>query len=104
MEALHHHISTTGCGIILCLIGLLLCYIIGKRRFNRRGIGGLQQYSSYAAALVISNIERLVRLAGIAAIIVGVLLLITAKSNHPTKAIQGKGNLIKQDKTNSNGN
>lgn len=64
-------------GVILFLFGLLFCYAVGKRRFNRTGIAGLQHYNSYGEALVTSTIERLVKIAGITAIIIGLLFMAT---------------------------
>ncbi|MDB4919368.1 hypothetical protein [Mucilaginibacter sp.] len=36
--------------ILLLLFGLYVRYIIGRRRFNRRGIAGIQGFKSYGYA------------------------------------------------------
>lgn len=63
MKHLIHHINhLTVYAIILLAIGLLLRYIIGKRRFNRRGIAGTQYFKSYGVALVTTIIERIINI------------------------------------------
>lgn len=63
--------------------GLLIRYVIGRRRFNRRGMAGLQQYRSYRGAVIISTLEAIViRLATIA-ILIGLVLLANAYFFHP---------------------
>ncbi|MFT3701215.1 MAG: hypothetical protein QM802_02540 [Agriterribacter sp.] len=44
-------------GILMIVIGTAILYWVGKRRFMRRGVGGLQHFSSYDRALIISLIE-----------------------------------------------
>lgn len=63
-------------GIYLAIAGLVIRFIVGRRRFNRRGIGGLQHFNSYLVALIVMTIEWLFNLAGLLAIIIGVFLLI----------------------------
>ncbi|MBE9663077.1 hypothetical protein [Mucilaginibacter myungsuensis] len=38
---------------------MLIRYQIGKRRFNRRGSGGVQYFSSYGKAVAVGLLERL---------------------------------------------
>jgi hypothetical protein len=71
---IHHINHLTVYAIILLVIGLLLRYIIGKRRFNRRGVAGLQQFKSYRIALFMTVIERLVNTIATLMIIVAVVL------------------------------
>ncbi|GAA0536944.1 hypothetical protein [Chitinophaga japonensis] len=63
-------------GILLVLAGLLIRFIIGYRRFNRRGIAGLQHFSSYPVALLVLFIEWIFNLLGLLAILAGTLLLL----------------------------
>jgi hypothetical protein len=63
-------------GIILIVAGLLLRYIIGRRRFNRRGLGNIQFFNSYLEALIVSAIEWLLDLIGKLALLSGLLLLL----------------------------
>lgn len=63
-------------GWLLLIIGIAIRYIIGKRRFERRGIGGLQQFKSYPIALITLFIEMLFRLIANAFIACGAFLLI----------------------------
>jgi hypothetical protein len=60
MENLMHHTNhITLYAITLLAIGLTLRYIVGRRRFNRRGIAGVQYFKSYAVAQITLFIERL---------------------------------------------
>jgi len=77
-----HQTYTIPCGIVLIAIGLLVRYHISRRRFNRRGIGGLQHYSSYRRAMVTSVLETVVMFTGTFLIIAGVRLLAVAYIIH----------------------
>ncbi|WP_339880810.1 hypothetical protein [uncultured Algoriphagus sp.] len=61
--------------ITLMLFGFAIRYWIGKRRFERRGIGGLQHYSSYSKALFISALERFANILSVPMILGGIFLL-----------------------------
>ncbi|HVW95982.1 MAG TPA: hypothetical protein VHA56_08440 [Mucilaginibacter sp.] len=72
---IHHHPAALN-AIVLIGTGLLVRYLINRRRFNRRGIAGLQLFSSYEKWWLTTRIEALFNLLGLLAIIGGVLLLI----------------------------
>jgi hypothetical protein len=55
---IHHTDHLTIYAIILLIIGLTLRSFIGKRRFNRRGVGGTQYFKSYSVAVVTTTIEK----------------------------------------------
>jgi len=63
-------------GGALVLSGFAIRYWVGRRRFYRRGMGGLQHYSSYSKALVVSTIERIANLLTIPMILGGIFLLV----------------------------
>jgi len=68
--------------MLLIATGLFIRYHIGRRRFNRRGIGGLQQFSSYGKAVVITAIEKLANFLALLCLIAGVLLIAVAVFIH----------------------
>jgi hypothetical protein len=70
----HNPITLNAC--ILLGIGLAVRYIIGRRRFNRRGVAGLQLFSSYEKWWFTTRIESLFNLLGLLAIIAGLFLLV----------------------------
>jgi hypothetical protein len=72
---IHHH-SITLHAFILIGIGLLVRYLISRRRFNRRGITGLQLFSSYEQWWLTTRIEALINFLALLAILSGVFLLI----------------------------
>jgi len=63
-------------------IGLFIRYHIGRRRFNRRGTCGLQQFSSYGKAVVITAIEKLANFLTLLCLIAGILLIAVAVFIH----------------------
>jgi hypothetical protein len=63
-------------GIIFLLIGACIRYQIGKRRFNRRNIAGLQIYTSYLKGLIIATIEKLLNFFGMLCIVLGLIAII----------------------------
>jgi len=71
--------------MLLIAIGLFIRYHIGRRRFNRRGIGGLQQFSSYGKAVCITAIEKLIRFIGTLCLLAGLFLIAIAVFNHLKK-------------------
>ena len=75
---IHHTNHLTVYAIVLLAIGLLLRYIVGKRRFNRRGVAGLQHFKSYGIALLTMTIEKMVNIIA-ALMIIGAIFLYLLK-------------------------
>ncbi|RFZ90256.1 molybdenum ABC transporter permease [Mucilaginibacter conchicola] len=73
---------TTIAGVLLVALGLLIRYAIGRRRFYRRNFAGLQTFSGYKRALLISLAERLGMWFANACIIAGGLLLAATQIIH----------------------
>jgi len=69
-------------GIVLSLLDLFIRYQIRRRRFNRRGIAGLQHYSSYGIGFCTTIIETLLNFIGLLFILSGLFLLAVAGFNH----------------------
>lgn len=69
-----HH-SITLHAFILIGIGLSVRYLIGRRRFNRRGITGLQLFSSYKQWWLTTRIEAVFNFLALLAILSGIFLL-----------------------------
>lgn len=63
-------------GISLLVSGLVIRYIINRRRFNRKGEGGLQHFKSYERATVITFIKKIIMLLSMIMLLVGVVFLI----------------------------
>ncbi|MHB8206975.1 hypothetical protein [Mucilaginibacter sp.] len=70
----HNHIMLHAC--ILIGKGLAVRYIISRRRFNRRGIAGLQFFLSYEKWWLTTRMEALFYFWGLLAILSGIFLLI----------------------------
>jgi hypothetical protein len=77
-----HHSYSIPCGLFLPGIGLFIRYRIGKRRFDRRGMAGMQQFPAYGRAVVVTSLERLILFIGNLSLLAGLLLLVMAGFNH----------------------
>lgn len=69
-------------GMILIAIGLLVRYQIGRRRFNRRGIGGLQQFPTYGRFIITMVVEKIIYFIATLSLLAGLFLLAIAGFNH----------------------
>ncbi|WPU98436.1 hypothetical protein SNE26_20635 [Mucilaginibacter sp. cycad4] len=76
------HSYTIPCGLLLIAFCLFIRYVIGRRRFNRRGIAGLQQFSSYRKFVVTTTIERVILFVANLCGCAGIFLLAVAGFNH----------------------
>jgi hypothetical protein len=65
-------------GIFLVVTGIVVCYKIGKRRFNRRNLAGLEWFPSYSRAVLTRLAEGLFGLLAKLMILTGLLLLLAA--------------------------
>ena len=73
-HANHDNYTVLILAIILFVAGLLIRYFIGRRRFNRRGVGGLQHFKSYNTSLIIPVMERVLNIIGTLMILAGIAL------------------------------
>ncbi|OJW55584.1 MAG: hypothetical protein BGO55_03320 [Sphingobacteriales bacterium 50-39] len=62
-------------GIVSFLLGLIIRYYTGRRRFNRRTPFGLQQYRSYNEALATRSGEGCARVIGTLLALAGLVLI-----------------------------
>ncbi|TKC04249.1 molybdenum ABC transporter permease [Pedobacter frigoris] len=63
-------------GLVMFCIGLLIRYLIDKRKFRRRNIAGMQVFSSYLNAVVFQLFERIFNLLGLLLIVLGVVTIL----------------------------
>jgi 1,4-dihydroxy-2-naphthoate octaprenyltransferase len=77
-----HQSYTLPCGLLLLALGLFIRYQIGRRRFNRRGIGGLQQFPTYGRFVFTVIVERVIYFIGTLSLLAGLVLLAVAGFNH----------------------
>ncbi|MFA6245456.1 MAG: hypothetical protein WC615_00855 [Mucilaginibacter sp.] len=80
----YQHYSLS-CALLLIAIGLFIRYQIGRRRFNRRGIGGLQQFPTYGRFMFIMAVERVIYFIGTLCLLTGLVLLAIAGITHHSK-------------------
>lgn len=79
MKLLFIQLTSTAClGFLLTGLGFFIRYHIGRRRFNRRSVTGLQLFSSYSRGLMLTCLERIGNGLGLWSILAGVLLLVVA--------------------------
>jgi hypothetical protein len=65
-------------GISLLLASAAIRYKIGKRRFNRRSLAGLERFSSYRRAVLTRLVECLFSFLAKLMLVAGLLLLLIA--------------------------
>jgi hypothetical protein len=63
-------------GVLLFIIGLVIRYLINRRRFNRRGVAGLQHFSTYESANLNQFIEGIGMIIALLFILGGVIIFI----------------------------
>lgn len=63
-------------GLILISIGLLIRFLIGRRRFRRRNIAGIEVFSNYLTAVAIRFLERLFNLFGFMLVAFGIITIL----------------------------
>lgn len=68
-------------GFVLLAAGLGIRVVVGKRRFDRRGLGGAQFYNSYWSAALISTFEGVCMLLSAGCIVAGLILFIVEVFN-----------------------
>jgi len=73
-ELITHSDRITMYAIVLVAIGLISRYFIGKRRFNRSGIAGMQYFNSYKQALITTTVEGLLNIIATLLIVAGIIL------------------------------
>ncbi|UTG62125.1 molybdenum ABC transporter permease [Elizabethkingia anophelis] len=61
--------------IVFLLLGFSLRYLINRRKFNRRGVGGIEEFSSYEKATILRYVERFGKWIAYILIAVGLLYL-----------------------------
>lgn len=71
-----HAFSFQIVGIIFLLVGLLIRYHIGKRKFNRRNFAGIEVFSTYGRGVFTRFFERLFRFLGMILILLAILLIL----------------------------
>ena len=62
--------------ILLLLFGLLVRYIIRRRRFNRRSMAGVQGFKSYTIAVLTMTIEKLANILATLCILLAIILFL----------------------------
>jgi hypothetical protein len=63
-------------GIIMLIIGWIIRYRIGQRRFNRRNFAGVEIFSSYGKATVTRGFETFMRFLGGIFVFLGIMFIV----------------------------
>lgn len=62
--------------IILLILSIVLRYFINRKRFNRRGSGGLQQFENYRKATITTLLEKILMKLSIVIIFISIISII----------------------------
>lgn len=84
----------TSIGWITLVIGAVLRYIVARRKFNRRGVGGMEHYKNFESAAGNSLLNWLMKWAGTILIFFGLLSLMIGYGG--SKSAQGD---VKQEQS-----
>ncbi len=63
-------------GSCMLLLGIACRVYVSRNRFYRRGVAGLQQFSSYRKSVVVTAFEGIVKIVGTLLILGGLLLFL----------------------------
>nr|WP_294921777.1 hypothetical protein [uncultured Flavobacterium sp.] len=66
-------ITVIAIGIFFVVLGFVIRYKVNKRRFNRRGPGGLQHFKNYQQAWLVTLIERILMVLSFIIIVTGLI-------------------------------
>lgn len=69
-------------GVVLVITGIIIRYMIGRNRFNRRSITGVETFSSYERMNLTRLLEWLGSIIGLLLIIGGIIMVVLALLNH----------------------
>ena len=74
--------TTAALGLGLLMAGLAAFYFVGRMRFMRTNVAGVEEFRGFAVMLLTRLFERALQLAGLAAVIAGIGLMYTGVHNN----------------------
>jgi len=77
METISTFINAHAKSLMLLGVALLIRFWVNRRRFNRRGWGGLQHFTSYSKAVFTIMLERMLMILATLLIVAAILLFLT---------------------------
>jgi hypothetical protein len=63
-------------GIVLLIVGIVVRYWVGRRRFNRRNFAGVEIFDSYGKAVIARGFERFVSFLATICVLFGIIFLL----------------------------
>ncbi|MCC9020417.1 hypothetical protein [Flavobacterium lipolyticum] len=73
MKIINPEFTVITIGISFVILGFIIRYKINKRRFNRKGPGGLQHFKNYEQAWLVTLIERILMVLSFIMIATGII-------------------------------
>lgn len=70
-------------GVAMIVLAIIINFTINRRRFNRRGIGGLQHFKNYSSSVVIRFFEGIGKLIGFVLFFIGIVYLVMWVTGNP---------------------
>lgn len=64
-------------GIIFIATGLAARFFIGRRKFNRRNVAGIEEHINYSSALGNAVFDKIISITGFIVIALGIMLIAT---------------------------
>lgn len=76
MKIINSEFSVITIGIFFVILGFIIRYKINKRRFNRRGLAGLQHFKNHEQAWLVIFVERIFMVLSFIIIVTGLIFSI----------------------------
>lgn len=76
MKIINSEFTVITIGIFFVILGFIIRYKINKRRFNRRGLAGLQHFKNHEQAWLVIFVERIFMVLSFIIIVTGLIFSI----------------------------
>lgn len=79
---LYRNTGAAGLGFLILVAGAIAWLWVGRRRFNRRNVAGIEEFSSYGRMVLTKLWEKIFRVCAVLAVISGLMLMGRAVSSN----------------------
>lgn len=81
---LTHNAGVAGLGSVLLLSGVAVWLWVGRQRFRRRNVAGIEEFNGYGEMLLTKVFEKFLRICAVLAVVSGLLLMARAVGSNMT--------------------
>lgn len=87
---LYRNTGVAGLGFFFLVAGVIAWLWVGRRRFNRRNIAGIEEFSSYSWMVLTKAVEKVLRVGAVLAVVSGLMLMGRAASSNMSSLASGR--------------